>query len=116
MPAYWSQQPNGKFCRFSTVVDTLTDWNRDLEQAVNMYNGYLPGYRDYPQKLLDLRKENFITHLKPFSRIKEDFCPGNNSIAEFQEMLKEMGDTEGLSDEQLRDYQKIEEDIEEDIE
>lgn len=104
MGAYWSQQPNGKFCRFSTVVDTVTDWNVSLEQAINMSQGYLSGSTEIPQTVLNARKEKFITSLRPFDKIKEDFVPGNDSIEEFLDMLEDMGDAEGLSDEKLKEF------------
>lgn len=104
MGAYWSQQPNGKFCRFSTVVDTVTDWNVLLEQAINMSQGYLFGSAKIPQNVLNARKEKFITSLKPFNRIKEDFVPGNDSVEEFLDMIEDMGDTEGLSDEKIKKF------------
>lgn len=104
MGAYWSQQPNGKFCRFSTVVDTVTDWNVSLEQAINMTQGYLFESAEIPQNVLNARKEKFITSLKPFNRIKEDFVPGNDSVEEFLDTLEDMGDTEGLSDEKIKKF------------
>jgi hypothetical protein len=35
-------------------------------------------------------------HLKPFDEVKKQFIPTNNTVEEFNEMLKEMGDTEQL--------------------
>jgi len=114
MASYWAQQPNGLYCRWSTCVDALTDWNRDLEQAINMSLGYLPNIPSMPapsQELLDQRRSTFITRLKPFSRIKEDFYPCTHTLEEFQEILKEMGDKTGLNEEKLKKIREMEEDL-----
>ena len=116
MASYWAQQPNGLYCRWSTCVDALTDWNRDLEQAINMSLGYLPTIPSVPapsQELLDQRRSTFISRLKPFSKIKEDFYPCTHSLEEFLEILKEMGDTTGLSEEKLREAEEMERELEE---
>jgi len=31
MGAFWCKQPNGKYCRFSTVVDCITDYDCEKE-------------------------------------------------------------------------------------
>lgn len=114
MASYWSQQPNGLYCRWSTCVDALTDWNRDLEQAINMSLGYLPTIPSVPapsQELLDQRRSTFISRLKPFSRIKEDFFPCTHTLEEFQEILKEMGDKTGLSEQKLKKCREMEEEM-----
>lgn len=117
MASYWSQQPNGLYCRWSTCVDALTDWNRDLAQAINMSLGYLPTIPSVPapsQELLDQRRSTFISRLKPFSRIKEDFYPCTHTLEEFQEILKEMGDKTGLSEQQLKKCREMEEEMKRD--
>lgn len=35
-------------------------------------------------------------HLKPFDEVKKQFVPNNDTVEEFNEYLKEMGDTEQL--------------------
>ena len=35
-------------------------------------------------------------HIQPFSMVKEHFLPNNNTVEEFNDMLKEMGETELL--------------------
>lgn len=116
MASYWSQQPNGLYCRWSTCVDALTDWNRSEEQAINMCLGYLfngPNTPPPSQKMLAERRDQFISRLKPFSKIKEDFYPCTHSLEEFLEILKEMGDTTGLSEEKLREAEETQRELEE---
>ncbi len=35
-------------------------------------------------------------YVRPFDEVKKYFVPNNNTVAEFNELLKEMGDTEQL--------------------
>lgn len=88
MGAYICKQPNGKFCRFSTVVDTVTDWNMTEQDYIDMCVA----------DAIERAKE-VLAKPKDFERIKADFRPYNNTIDEFDEMLKEMGDN-GLTDKQ----------------
>ena len=36
MPGFIAQQPNGLFCRFSTIVDTVTNINMTKEDYINL--------------------------------------------------------------------------------
>jgi hypothetical protein len=93
MGGYICKQPNGLYCRFSTVVDTITDYNMTEEEYINM--------------CMEKAKEDAIDTLKnrlvPFERIKDDFRPDNYTINNFIKLLKEMGDNEGLSQQRI-DY------------
>jgi hypothetical protein len=94
MGGFIAKQPNGLYCRFSTVVDTVTDWNMTEEQYIDMC----------VQKAIKEAREDAIDTLKrwqrPFSEVKQRFQPGNHSIERFNEILQEMGD-EGLTQEQI---------------
>ena len=37
MGAYIAKQPNGLYCRFSSVVDTVTHWNMTEEDYINFH-------------------------------------------------------------------------------
>jgi len=37
MGAYWAKQPNGKYCRFSSVVDGVTHYNKTASQVIGYY-------------------------------------------------------------------------------
>lgn len=101
MGAFIAKQPNGLLCRFSTVVDTVTHWNM-TEQ-------------DYIDYCVERAKERAIEdandvlkhYLKPFEDVKEYFCPNNNTIEEFEELLHEMGDTEGLGEARKQEWLKL---------
>lgn len=34
MGSFISKQPNGKYCRFSTIIDTVTDYNFTAEEYI----------------------------------------------------------------------------------
>lgn len=36
MGSFIARQPNGKICRFSTVVDTVTHWNLTEEEYIEL--------------------------------------------------------------------------------
>ena len=81
-----ARQPNGKLCRFSTIMDTVTHYN--------MSDG------EYIQLCIDEARKQAMDTLEnahPFEEVKKYFRPTNMSNAEFDEMLKDMGDA-GLFD------------------
>lgn len=86
MGAYIAKQPNGLLCRFSSVVDCITDSNM-TEQ-------------DYVEYCMQKAKEEALAQLsdpkfiKDFSRVKEDFRDHNMTVSEFKDWLKSVGDTE----------------------
>jgi hypothetical protein len=82
MPAFISKQPNGLYCRFSTIVDCPTDWNMTEDDYIELCK----------EKAADEAKDILKNHLKPFSEVKEHFLPNNMSRREFNKLLKEMGD------------------------
>lgn len=81
MGAIYSRQPNGKICRFSTVVDCPTDWNMTDEEFIEWYAEQA---RDEARRILE-------RHLRPFENIVDGFYPGNMTVEEFKEVLKSMG-------------------------
>lgn len=80
MGSYICKQPNGKYCRFSTVVDTVTDWNMTKEDYIELCK------KKAEKEAIDVLQN----HLQPFERIGEDFSPNNNTQREFNKILKEM--------------------------
>lgn len=60
----------------------------------------------------EIARDTLKNHLKPFNKIKNDFIPANDSVEEFQRMLKSMGDEEGLSEENLKRIREWQEDVE----
>lgn len=86
MPAFICKQPNGKYCRFSTVVDTITNYNMTEDEYIKLY----------VQRAIEEARDILENHLKPFDEVKKQFIPNNDTVEEFNKILKEMGDTEQL--------------------
>lgn len=82
MGAFISKQPNGLFCRFSTVVDTVTDYNMTEDEYIEMC----------AEKAREEARETLKHHVRPFDWVKEYFRPMNMTKAEFNKLLKKMGD------------------------
>jgi predicted nucleotidyltransferase len=80
MGAFIARQPNGLLCRFSTVVDTVTDYNLTEEDYIEMC-----AERE--------RKEASDTikyNLYPYQNVKDYFVPNNMTEEEFEAIKKEM--------------------------
>lgn len=67
MGAFISQQPNGLYCRFSTVVDCPTHWNMTEEEYIEMC----------AERSREEARETLTRHLRPFEMVKEYFEPVN---------------------------------------
>lgn len=78
--AFIVKQPNGLYCRFSTITDCPTHWNMTKN--------------DYVQLKMEEAKEEALeileNRLKPFEALKEEFTTNNMSESEFKEIIKEM--------------------------
>lgn len=86
MAAFICKQPNGMYCRFSTVVDTITHYNMTEDEYIDLC----------VQKAIEEARDILKNHLRPFDEVKKQFMPNNDTVEEFNELLKEMGDTEQL--------------------
>ena len=86
MPAFICKQPNGKYFRFSTVVDTITNYNMTEDEYIKLC----------VQRAIEEARDILENHLKPFDEVKKQFIPNNDTVEEFNKILKEMGDTEQL--------------------
>lgn len=86
MGAFISKQPNGLYCRFSTVVDTVTHYNMTRDDYIEICNDRF-GKKRGEEEANDVL-ENY---LYPFSEVLERFIPINDTLEEFSMRLKEMG-------------------------
>ena len=80
MGSFIAKQPNGLYCRFSTVVDCPTHINMTKEDYINIC---MERAREEAEEVL----ENYV---KPFEWIEEYFHPNNMSKKEFKECLNKM--------------------------
>lgn len=81
MSTFVTRQPNGKLCRFSRVVDTVTHWNLTEEEYIELC---AEEAREEARRLLRNR-------LPPFELVLRDFIPTNDTVENFNRILKEMG-------------------------
>ena len=85
MGAFISKQPNGLYCRFSTIVDTITHYNMTESDYIEFCIGrYGENGRSDAEYIL---KNNIV----PFEEVLKSFIPNNETVKEFNNILKEMG-------------------------
>jgi len=85
MGAFIAQQPNGLYCRFSTVVDCVTDKNMTREDYIELcVFKWGSGGKETAIDTLD-------NYLHPFSEVVDRFVPNNMTQKEFNKELESMG-------------------------
>lgn len=82
MAAFIAKQPNGLYCRFSTVVDCPTDWNMTEDDYIEMCK----------EKAEREARETLANYLQSFEMVKERFYPNNMTEEEFEQFLKDVSD------------------------
>jgi hypothetical protein len=101
MGGFIAKQPNGLYCRFSTVVDTITHMNMTEEDYINYCV-------ERAKEQAEREAKDVPKHwVHSFDEVKNSFYPGNNTIEEFNEMLHEMGDEEGLGEERIKELDEL---------
>lgn len=88
MGAFISKQPNGLYCRFSTVVDTITDYNMTEEDYIGLCVSRW-GNNGKDTAIDTLKNSLFL-----FQEVLDRFRTSNCTIKEFRSLLSEMGYTE----------------------
>ncbi|MCY8126213.1 hypothetical protein MOC32_14945 [Bacillus spizizenii] len=78
MGALIAKQPNGRYCRFSSVVDCPTHINMTREDYLNNFTGTTKGRED--------AEDTLTNYLRPFYEV----IKLNMSEKEFVDVLKEM--------------------------
>lgn len=79
MGAFISKQPNGLYCRFSTVVDCPTDWNMTEEDYIELCK----------QKAEEEARHTLEHYLRPFRWVEQHFYPNNMTEEEFKKFLED---------------------------
>lgn len=80
MASFIAKQPNGLYCRFSTVVDCPTDWNMTPDDYIEMCK----------EKAERDARETLANYLQPFEMVKDRFYPNNMTEEEFNQFLKDV--------------------------
>ena len=97
MGAFVAQQPNGLYCRFSSVVDTVTHWNMTFDEYVEQVQ--MKRYGRSHEAAVAEAHDIINNYLQPFQEIINRFRPINDTVEEFNGILSEMGSTVQLSKE-----------------
>ena len=79
MAGFVCRQPNGLYCRFSTIVDCPTDWNMTAD--------YIEMCKE---KAAKEAREVLSDYLQPFEMVKERFYPNNMTEEEFEQFLRDV--------------------------
>ena len=82
MAGFIAKQPNGLYCRFSTVVGCPTDWNMTAEDYIELCK----------QKAEQEAKDVLENYLRPFEMVKDYFFSNNMTQKEFDKFLQDVGD------------------------
>lgn len=82
MAGFIARQPNGLFCRFSTVVDCPTHINMTREDYLNNLTGTVSS-KQQGEDILE-------NHLQPFQLVIDKFSPLNMTECEFRNLVKSM--------------------------
>jgi len=91
MGGFIAKQPNGKYCRFSTVVDCPTHINMTFDDYVKVIMER--GYQEW--KAREEAQDVIANHLYPFEAILEYFVPNNMTQKELNKLIEEMQNPDG---------------------
>ena len=80
MAGFVSKQPNGLYCRFSTVMDCPTSWNMTREDYINMK---MQEAKEDAEDVLD-------NYLKPFDMVVDMYYPNNMTKRNLMSFLKRL--------------------------
>ncbi|MGL4573035.1 MAG: hypothetical protein ACRCVJ_18490 [Clostridium sp.] len=80
--SFITKQPNGLYCRHSTVTDCVTHYNMKREDYLNNVTKTIKDREDGIDTL-----ENY---LQPFEMVKDKFRNNNMTEERFEEVVKEM--------------------------
>lgn len=94
MGAWYFKQPNGLYGRFSTVVDTVTEYNFTKEELYqNMVDHF--GKNDYDvltfEDFINSSKDSRSFYMHPFEDVLSDMTSSNETTASAVELLINMG-------------------------
>lgn len=82
MGAFVAKQPNGLYCRFSTVIDCPTDWNMTEDDYIELCK----------ERAEKEARDVLANYLQPFEMVKDRFYPNNMTEEEFEQFLNDVSD------------------------
>ncbi len=81
--SFIARQPNGLLCRFSSVVDCVTDYDMTEEDYIEMC-----AERAREEARRNLKDKRFV---QPFDRVVNETLGNNITQKEFENLLENMG-------------------------
>lgn len=100
-----AKQPNGKYCRFSTVIECPTHINMTKEDYLNYrIEKAIEEVKDEVDRLFD--ENNPSRRIYDIEDVKEYFRTNVMTVSQFHAVLKKMEDKNGQYEETLA-YKKI---------
>lgn len=85
MGAFISKQPNGLYCRFSSVVDTITHYNMTEEDYIELC------VSKWGKEGEATAKDTIANDLLPFQEVLDRFSTNASTVEEFKTILVAMG-------------------------
>ena len=79
MGSFICKQPNGLYCRFSTITDCPTDWNMTEEDYIELCK----------QRAEQEARRTLKHYLYPFNLVIDRFYPANMTEQEFEQFLND---------------------------
>lgn len=86
MGGFICKQPNGKYCRFSTVVDCPTRINMTEQDYIDFCK----------ERAEDEARDILKNYLRPYAEIDENYMPTNMAEEEFVAVKRKMTDPNGV--------------------
>ena len=83
MGAFIAKQPNGLYCRFSTVTDCPTNWNMTEDDYVKLCE----------QKAREEALDTLSNYVHPFDEVKRWYRSRNMTLSEFDKFLREVSES-----------------------
>ena len=80
MGAFIARQPNGLLCRFSSVVDCITDYNMTEDDYIELC----------AEKAREEARDVLDHYIKPFEFVERYFYPNNMTAEEHKRIMMEM--------------------------
>ena len=83
MGTFIAKQPNGLYCRFSSIVDCPTDWNMTKEDYIEMC------VEEASEKARKEAERILYKHVYDFQKVIDRFVPNNMTEEEFEQFVKD---------------------------
>lgn len=80
--SFIAKQPNGLYCKFSTIVDCPTYWNMTEDDYVELCK----------ERAEEEARDVLANYLQPFEMVKSRFSPNNMTEEEFEQFLESVGE------------------------